>query len=85
MPRSDPAAGVPIGSVLSQVEAHWDRLIPNYPMQTEMLDETFAEVFDVFELATRVLGNFAVIALLRDFHSVVLFLVNQMPRAGAHP
>ena len=64
MPRSDPAAGVPIGSVLSQVEAHWDRLIPNYPMQTEMLDETFAEVFDVFELATRVLGNFAVIALL---------------------
>ena len=56
--------GVPIGSVLSQVEAPWDRLIPNYPMQTEMLDETFAEVFDVFELATRVVGNFAVIALL---------------------
>ena len=58
------APGVPLGSALSEIEAQWNRLIPTYPVQTELLDETFADVFTVFELATRVLGNFAVVALL---------------------
>lgn len=58
------AAGVPLADMVSEIEQRWDRLIPEYPLQSGFLDETFADVFDVFNLTTQVLGGFAVIALL---------------------
>jgi putative ABC transport system permease protein len=58
------AAGVPMHGVLSSIEDTWRRLIPEYPIQTEFLDAVFGEVFDIFNLTTRVLGGFAAIALL---------------------
>ena len=58
------AAGVPLGAVIEEIEARWERLIPDYPMQSKLLDETFEDVFRVFALATKVLGYFAGIALL---------------------
>lgn len=58
------SAGVPLGSVISQIEQRWEQLIPAYPIQTQLLNETFADTFDIFNLTTRVLGTFAIIALL---------------------
>lgn len=57
-------AGVPVASVMGEVENVWQSLVPDYPIQTEFLDETFDSVFHVFNLTTQVLGGFAVIALM---------------------
>ncbi|MEM1144009.1 MAG: FtsX-like permease family protein, partial [Pseudomonadota bacterium] len=57
-------AGTPMHKVLSDVEAAWLRVVPAYPIQTEFLNDTFGEVFSIFALSTRVLGGFALIALL---------------------
>lgn len=58
------AAGFPMHRVLSSVEDAWAKLIPEYPIQTQFLDETFDDVFKVFDLTTQVLAGFAGIALL---------------------
>lgn len=57
-------AGVPMPRVVSEIEARWDEIVPEYPIQIEFLDETFNDVFKVFSLMTGMLGGFAVIALL---------------------
>ncbi len=58
------AAGTPMAGVLSDVEATWETLVPEYPIQTQFLNETFDDVFKIFNLTTQVLAGFAGIALL---------------------
>lgn len=58
------APGVPLASVIAEIEQRWQRIIPEYPIQSGLLDDTFADVFDIFNLTTQVLGGFAIIALL---------------------
>ena len=57
-------AGTSLSGVLTQIEDTWRTLIPEYPMQSQFLNETFEEVFTVFELMQQVLGGFAGVALL---------------------
>ncbi len=57
-------AGVPMHRVISDIESVWSELIPEYPIQTQFLDAVFNDVFNIFSLTTKVLGGFAVIALL---------------------
>jgi putative ABC transport system permease protein len=47
-----------------EVEKVWDKVIPDYPMQTEFLDETFGQIFVIFSTMTKVLSGFAFIALM---------------------
>ena len=56
-------AGVSMNQTLAQMEAVWDRIIPDYPMQSEFLDETFAETFALYGATTRTLAGFAMVAL----------------------
>ena len=58
------AAGVPLARVLTDVEGVWTTLVPDYPMQSEFLVETFDGVFKIFNLTTQVLGGFAMMALM---------------------
>lgn len=57
-------SGVPMHRVLSDIESTWNDLVPDYPIQTQFLDETFNEVFQVFDAMMKVLGGFALVALL---------------------
>ena len=57
-------AGTPMHQVMQDIESAWQRVIPEYPMQSEFLNETFDDTFTIFNLTTQVLGGFALIALL---------------------
>ncbi len=50
--------------VLTEVESVWNEIIPDYPIQTVFLDETFNEVFQVLNGMMQVLGSFALVALM---------------------
>jgi putative ABC transport system permease protein len=56
--------GVAMGEALGQIESIWEDLIPDYPIQTEFLDETFNEMYQVYSGMTLVLGIFASVALV---------------------
>ncbi len=55
----------PIGvqQTLQDIEAVWDRVIPNYPMQSKFLDETFEDVYTIYRSINIALAAFAVLAL----------------------
>jgi len=55
--------GVAMGAALSAVEDTWDSLITDYPIQSEFLDESFAETFEIYQSMTMVLIGFATVAL----------------------
>ena len=48
---------------VEQIEAAWDRVIPDYPMQGRFLDETFDDVYDILKYMNAALAGFAFIAL----------------------
>ncbi|MEM9184619.1 MAG: FtsX-like permease family protein [Pseudomonadota bacterium] len=48
---------------ISEVEAVWKRVIPEYPMQGSFLNETFDEVYDVLKYMNSALAGFAAVAL----------------------
>jgi putative ABC transport system permease protein len=48
---------------IEQIEATWDRVIPDYPMQGRFLDDTFNEVYDILKFMNATLAGFAFIAL----------------------
>ena len=48
---------------VEQIEAAWDRVIPDYPMQGQFLDETFNDVYDILKYMNASLAGFAFIAL----------------------
>ncbi len=48
---------------ISDVEAVWKRVIPEYPIQGSFLNETFDEVYDVLKYMNSALAGFAAVAL----------------------
>ncbi|MDP6377673.1 MAG: hypothetical protein QF921_13915 [Pseudomonadales bacterium] len=55
--------GAQTASTLTAIEDIWDELIQDHPIQTEFLDDTFAETFEAFQVMTSVLTSFAFVAL----------------------
>ena len=51
-------------ATIQKIEKVWDEVIPDYPMQTEFLDEIFGQIFEIFSTMTKVLSGFAFIALM---------------------
>jgi len=47
-----------------EIERTWKAVIPDYPIQTEFLDETFGQVFVIFTTMAKILSGFAVVALM---------------------
>jgi putative ABC transport system permease protein len=55
--------GDTLADTLIEVEAVWDDVIPDYPIQSEFLDDTFNQIFQIFGAMTIFIGGFAFIAL----------------------
>ncbi len=55
--------GAKMNRVLTDIEAVWDRVIPDYPVQSEFLEETFDEVFTIYRSFNKVFGGLAFVAL----------------------
>lgn len=56
--------GAGMADTLTRIESVWDELNPEYPMQSEFLDETFGKMFKFYSAMTLVLGGFAFVALM---------------------
>lgn len=56
--------GVALGRALSDVEAVWRNVIPDYPIQSGFLEDEFNKTFRVFMGLSMALGGFAALALL---------------------
>ena len=56
------AGGKDMANTREQIQQVWDNLIHDYPMQSEFLDDTFNESFEVYSGMTLVLAGFAFIA-----------------------
>ena len=52
-----------VQQTLLDVEAVWDRIIPNYPMQSSFLNETFEGVYGIYRAINIALAAFAALAL----------------------
>jgi putative ABC transport system permease protein len=48
---------------IADIEDIWDRIIPEYPMQGEFLNDRFNDVYDVLKYMNMALGGFAFVAL----------------------
>jgi putative ABC transport system permease protein len=48
---------------IADIEDVWDRIIPEYPMQGEFLNDRFNDVYDVLKYMNMALGGFAFVAL----------------------
>ncbi|MEM7219788.1 MAG: FtsX-like permease family protein [Pseudomonadota bacterium] len=57
-------AGYSMIRAVSQIESIWETLVPEYPMQSRFLDETFEDVFFVLRLMQQALAGFSGVALL---------------------
>jgi len=57
------ATGAGMAETLQQIERVWETLIDDYPMQSQFLDDTFAETYEVYRGLTLVLGTFAFVAM----------------------
>jgi putative ABC transport system permease protein len=57
------SGSVGLADTLGEIEAVWESLIPDYPLQSEFLDDTFGQVYEVYSAMTYVLGGFAFVAL----------------------
>lgn len=55
--------GVGMQATIQAIENAWDEVIPDYPIQTLFLDETFGEIFSIISAMTKVLSGFAFLAL----------------------
>lgn len=56
-------SGIDMDRALSEIENVWDDLVPDYPMQSQLLDDTFADTFAIYSAMMKVLAGFAAIAL----------------------
>jgi putative ABC transport system permease protein len=77
------AAGVPMQRLLNQIEDSWKDIVPNYPMQSNFLDETFEGVFQIVGLMTQVPGSFALMALMLSLiglFGLAAFIAQNHPR-----
>ncbi len=48
---------------VADIKAAWKRVYPDYPIQGKFLDETFQDIYKIFELGSQTLAGFALIAL----------------------
>ena len=48
---------------IAEIEDVWERVIPEYPMQGQFLDDVFNDVYDVLKYMNMALGGFAFVAL----------------------
>ena len=53
-----------MGRALTDVEAVWKEVIPDYPIQSRFLDEEFNETFEIYNGLSMILAGFALVALL---------------------
>ena len=52
-----------MSATLAEIEAVWDQVNPDYPVQHRFLDDVFAQVYIIFKLINSVLAGFALVAL----------------------
>ncbi len=64
-------SGGNIMDTVEQIEDAWDRVVPEYPIQGQFLDETFDDVYDILKFMNMALAGFAFVAL--SLASVGLF------------
>ena len=55
--------GAQMAETLSKVEEVWQEIVPDYPIQSEYLEDTFQNFFKIYGAMTAVFGGFAFIAL----------------------
>jgi putative ABC transport system permease protein len=55
--------GADVSGTLAEIEAVWDQVNPDYPVQHSFLDDVFAQVYIIFRLINSVLAGFALVAL----------------------
>jgi putative ABC transport system permease protein len=55
--------GADMNATIEAIEDTWEDVIPDYPIQTEFLDETFGTIFEIISAMTKVLSGFAFLAL----------------------
>ncbi len=51
------------GESLTEIKSVWERVIPDYPLQSEFLEDTFGQIFNLYSAATVLLSGFASVAL----------------------
>jgi len=51
-----------IMDVVAEIEDVWDRVIPDYPMQGQFLDDTFNDVYEILKYMNMALAGFAFVA-----------------------
>jgi putative ABC transport system permease protein len=55
--------GEDMQATVAEIENVWDEVIQDYPIQTQFLDETFGDIFQIIAAMTKVLSGFAAVAL----------------------
>ena len=55
--------GIRSGEAMTEIEDVWERIVPDYPIQTKPLEDGYMEVYQVFQAMSGVLGGFAGVAL----------------------
>ena len=55
--------GQDLPRTLREIEAVWEEVIPEYPIQQRFLDEVFSEIYVIFQTMNKVLAGFATVAL----------------------
>lgn len=74
---------VNVQQTLLDIEATWDRVIPNYPMQTRFLNEKFEDVYTIYRSINIALAAFAALALslaLIGLFGLAAFMAEQRTR-----
>jgi putative ABC transport system permease protein len=70
-------------AAVAQIEAAWKRVIPEYPIQGQFLDEVFNDVYQVLKYMNMALAGFAFIALvlaLIGLFGLAAFMATQRTR-----
>ncbi len=49
---------------INEIEETWNRVIPDYPMQGQFLDDHFQFIYSIFQMISNALGGLALFALL---------------------
>ncbi|MFC7048717.1 ABC transporter permease [Emcibacter nanhaiensis] len=53
-----------IPATLRDIEAAWKRVLPDYPIQTQFVDEIFRDVYSIYQGLNAALAGFAIVALM---------------------
>lgn len=75
--------GPDVMAAVAQIEAAWKRVIPEYPIQGQFLDEVFNDVYQVLKYMNMALAGFAFIALvlaLIGLFGLAAFMATQRTR-----